>query len=104
MKDKCRDTQTILVFSLRLSLNLVKLNTRIVWVSLRLSLNLVKLNTRVVWALLRWSLTLVKLKYQDSVGISTLVPHSSQTYQDSVGISTLVPRRDTHTILVFKFD
>jgi hypothetical protein len=31
--------------SLRLSFNLVKLNTRIVWVSLRLSLNLVKLNT-----------------------------------------------------------
>jgi hypothetical protein len=38
------------------------------------------------------TLSLVKLKYQDSVGISTLVPQSSQAkYQDSVGISTLVP-------------
>jgi hypothetical protein len=56
LRDKCRDTHTILV-----------------WVSLRLSLNL------------------VKLKYQDTVGISTLVPQSSQTkYQDSIGISTLV--------------
>jgi hypothetical protein len=53
---------------------LFKQNTRIVWVSLRLSLNLVKL-------------------HQDRVGISTLVPQSSQTkYQDSVGISTLVPQ------------
>ena len=72
-----RNTRIVWV-SLRLFLNLVKL-TRIVWVSLRLSLNLVKLNTRIVWVSLRLSLNLVKLKYQDSVGISMLVPHSNQT-------------------------
>ena len=45
-----------------------------------------------MWVSLRLSLILIKLKYQDRVGISTLVPQSSQTYQDSVGISTLVPQ------------
>ena len=31
-------------------------------------------------------------KYQDIVGISTLVPQYSQTHHDSVGTSTLVPQ------------
>jgi hypothetical protein len=49
--------------------------------------------TRIVWVSLHLSLNLVKLKYQDSVGIFTLVPQSSQTkYQNSVGISMLVPQ------------
>jgi hypothetical protein len=64
---------------LQSSFNLVKLNTRIVWVSLRLSLNLVKLNTRIVWIYLRLSFYLDKFNTGNSVSISTLVPQSSQT-------------------------
>ena len=72
---------------------LVNQNTRIVWVSLRLSLNLVKLKYQDSVGISTLAPQSSQSKYQDSVGISTLVPQSSQTkYQDSVGISTLVPQ------------
>ena len=68
------------------------LNTRIVWVSLRLSLNLVKVKYQDSVGISTLVPQSSQSKYKDSVGISTLVPQSSQTYQDSVGISTLVPQ------------